>query len=269
MIRRLDHIIICARDRDKWAGRIERVLGLRPNRGRSGDEWGFDNWEFDIGDGFLGVVTPSSPESQLERFLQRRGEAFYAVSVDIGSLTAGKDRFKKSGVPFRTATRNEVPTLLWPSPPATAGVLFQVHGGVEAVQGTNPNLQGLKRVVLVADDLDLRTAQLQHSFALADPEQGEDSELAARTRTFDLPGSPLGHQIVIASPLEAGPLATRLEHAGPSIFEWGIATSDFDSELSRLQALGVGTSMADSPSGATALIDPDQIGGLRLRLHST
>ena len=77
--RRIDHPIVCVRHRSDWIPVIERVLGLSPRVQREGDEWGFSNAEFDIGDGFLGVVEPDGETSQLQRFLDRYGEGFYAL----------------------------------------------------------------------------------------------------------------------------------------------------------------------------------------------
>lgn len=269
MIRRLDHIILCVRDRDEWAKRIGEVLGLDPNRGRTGDEWGFDNWEFNIGDGFLGVVTPSSPDSQLERFLAHRGDSFYAISVDIGSLETGRVHFDRVGVQYSVARRDGEARLLWPSPQkATAGILFQVFDGTEPAAGTNPNLAGLRRAVVVADDLEQRVRQLRRSFDLPEPRRdAEDPTLKARTATFDLPVSHLHQQLVLASPLGAGPLAEHLRERGPSIYEWGLATSDLEAEISRLGAVGVTTQRASDGAGPTSLIDPSALKGLRFRLH--
>jgi len=268
MIRRLDHIILCVRDRHAWAERIEQVLGLQSERSRDDDPWGFANHEFNIGDGFLGVVCPDSPESQLERFLARHGDAYYAVSVDLGSLEAAATQFESADVPHRVASRDGVAHLLWPSPAVTAGVLFQVFGGTDPVQGTNPRLGGLRRAVLAADDLDLRVGQLRSAFGLGAGAPGEDDDLDATTVTFDLDGSPIGHQIVIASPRGEGPLAEHIGTHGASIYEWGIHTTDIDGEMGRLDAAGV-EYLADVVDGERRiLMDPVAIGGLRLRLHA-
>src|SRR5262245_9364036 len=86
LIKRLDHMILCGRDRTEWVLLVERVLGLQVGGSREGDEWGFSNAEFNIGDGFLGLVEPTGEDSPLHRFLVRYPEGFYAVSVDVGNL---------------------------------------------------------------------------------------------------------------------------------------------------------------------------------------
>jgi len=270
MIRRLDHIIIAVRDRHEWASRIEQVLGLVRGRNRDADEWGFANWEFDIGDGFLGVVCPDGSDSALDRFLARTGDAYYAVSVDVGPINDALRSFEERDVPVHVARRDGVPVLLWPQPRrATAGVLFQVYGGSAPHAGGNSHLLGLRRVVLAADELAARSAELQRSFALAEPSPPElDDELAATTTTFDLGGSPLGQQLVLAAPIvDDSPLARHLARLGPSIYEWGLSTEDLDAELERLSGHSIAAATSESAGERRALIDPGSLGGLRIRLH--
>lgn len=268
MIRRLDHIILCVRDREAWAERLGRVLGLRSERSRDDDPWGFANHEFNIGDGFLGVVSPSTPDSQLERFLARHGDAYYAVSVACGSLEIASAQFAASGVHAHVATRDGAPQLLWPRPSETAGVLFQVFGGIDPAPGANPRLAGLRRVVIAARDLEESSDRLRIAFGLRSPTNSVDEdELGAEVATFDLDGSPLGQQVVIACPLGAGALADHLTEHGASIFEWGLVASDLDGEMDRLDGTGIGHDLAAVAGERRLMIDPAEIGGLRLRLH--
>jgi hypothetical protein len=267
MIRRLDHIILCVRDRHAWAERISRVLALESERSRDDDPWGFANFEFNIGDGFLGIVSPSSPDSQLERFLARHDDAYYAVSVDTGTLEAAKAQFEAAATPTHMAIRDGVAHLAWPSPSATAGVLFQVFGGLEPVQGSNPSLGGLRRAVLAAEDLERSVEQLCTAFGLESPALDDDDDLDANVATFDLTGSPLGHQLVVAAARGQGSLADHVARHGSSIYEWGLFANDLDAEMQRLDSIDVSYECDSVGAERRILIDSAEVGGLRLRLH--
>ena len=264
LVQRLDHIIFCARDRHAWAEDIERVLALPRGRGRDTDEWGFSNWEFDVGDGFLGLVSPDGEGTLLNRFLEGRGDRYYAISVQVPSIKEAAANFEANGVAYRPALRDGQPVLLWPKPAGTAGVLFQVIEGVEPTQGGNANLQGLRRVIIASADREAAVAQLQAAFRFGAASDAHDERIGADVSVLRLPSSPLGNEIVIAEPAGVGPIAQHLERFGTSIFEWTFAVGDVDAEVARLRTLGLACT---SDGKGTAWLAPDALGTMRLAFN--
>ena len=279
LIRSLDHVILCGRDRAEWVPRIERVLGLRPRRSREADAWGFSNAEFDIGDGFLGLVEPAGEDSQLHRFLARFPEGFYAMSVAVGDLAEAAELLSSRGVPFRTAMRDGRVSLLWVPPSATEGVLYQLTQGSPIEAGTNPEYLGLSSLVVAVADLDAGVAAYQRCFGLDEATPVSDDRLGYRGMALSIPGASLGDTIVVAVPSgsagSAGSggsgraLAAQLAARGPGIFQFTIAVRDLRAELARLDAAGVATTRDGSPEAPVAAwIDPEALQGVRVELRA-
>jgi catechol 2,3-dioxygenase-like lactoylglutathione lyase family enzyme len=264
--RRIDHPIVCVRDRKRWVPVIESVLGLSPGRAREGDEWGFSNAEIEIGDGFLGVVEPAGKDSQLHRFLERQGEGFYGLSVDVGDLSRAAGEFTARGVPFREARRDGEIALLWVPPRATGGVLYQITSGTPVVQGTNPSYAGVSSVMIAVDDLEDAQATYRQVFALDGPTPVADTELGYRGVTLEM--TPGGDRLVLAAPSDpGGPLAAHLGRHGPGLFQFTIDVRDLGAELTRLASGGVGYSEPATSGGRrVARIDPAALLGLRVEL---
>lgn len=263
-VQRLDHIIFCARDRHGWANEIERVLALSRGRGRDSDEWGFSNWEFEVGDGFLGLVSPEGSSTLLDRFLERGGDRFYAISVQVASIKEAAANFEAKGIEYRPALRDSQPVLLWPKPAGTAGVLFQVIEGTEVARGANANLLGLRRVIVANADRRAAVEQLQAAFGFGTAVEAHDERLAADVSILSIPSSPLGNEIVIAEPSGDGPVAQHIARFGTSIFEWTLAVESVAAEVARLRAIGIDCT---TDGNATAFLPPGVLGTIRIAFN--
>jgi hypothetical protein len=268
LIRRLDHIIVCGRDRKEWVPLIEQVLGLRVGRSREGDEWGFSNAEFDIGDGFFGLVEPAGEGSQLHQFLQRRAEGFYAVSVDVGDLTEAAAFLDEQQVRYRKAMRDNEVGLLWLPPSPTGGVVYQLTSGVPLARGANPEYLGFSRVVVAVDDLASGVSRYQQCFGLQQTGEVANATLGFRGCELAIPGADGGDTIVLAVPSDPdSSFATQWSRSGPGIYQFSIDVRDMDAELRRLadNAVPVLTDRAENPT--TAWIDPSALRGVRVELR--
>jgi catechol 2,3-dioxygenase-like lactoylglutathione lyase family enzyme len=271
LIKRLDHIILCGRDRRKWIPNIERVLGLSPGGSREGDEWGFSNAEFDIGDGFLGLVEPAGSNSQLHRFLEHHPEGFYAVSVDVGDLAEAAGFLDQQHILFSKAMRGSEVGLLWVPPKATGGVLYQLTKAVPFASGANPEYLGFSGVTIAVEDLDAAIETYRRCFGLEPADPARDDRLGYAGASLNVPGASGGDRIVLAEPTSpTSPLGLHLAQQGPGIFQFTIAVRDLDTELSRLANTNVAFTVGNpAASGVTAWIDPAELHGVRVELHQT
>jgi catechol 2,3-dioxygenase-like lactoylglutathione lyase family enzyme len=271
VIRRLDHPIVCVRDLKQWVPLFDRVLDLRPERSRQGDEWGFSNAELSIGDGFLGVVEPAGEGSQLERFLDRYGEGFYGLSVDVGDLDSMASFLDERDVRYRDALRDGERTLLWLPPAETNGVVYQLTSGVAPSAGTNPNYLGVSEVLIAVRDLDQAVDSYCRVFGFDVVTDASSDALAYSGARLGIPGSALEDALVLAEPTTShGPIARHLESVGEGMFQFTIAVEHLESETARLNEVGVGVTI-DSSDPTNAVIDPNALRGLRiaLREHTT
>jgi catechol 2,3-dioxygenase-like lactoylglutathione lyase family enzyme len=270
LVRRLDHVILCGRDLREWVPLVERVLALQPARGLEGDDWGFSNAEFDVGDGFIGLVEPAGQDSQLHRFLARFPEGFYGMSVDVGDIGSAGAFLQARGVPFREAMRNGQVSQLWLAPSTTGGLLYQLTGPLPQVQGANPEYLGISRVVVLVEDLEQSVAVYRQCFGLEPGRYLADDRLGGRGVELSIPGSSLGDSIVLMVPAGDGPAATQLAERGPGMLEFTIEVRALDAEVRRLEAAGVGFAVEDERPGtspARAWIDPDALRGVRVELR--
>jgi len=268
LIKRLDHMILCARDRQQWIPPIERVLGLQVGRSREGDQWGFSNAEFNIGDGFLGLVEPTGENSPLDRFLARRPEGFYAVSIDVGNLTEAAAFLDDREVRYREAMRDDRVALLWVPPAATDGVLYQLTAPVAPAAGANPEYLGFSRVVLAVDNLDSALASYRRCFALEQRDEIASPTLGFAGAELTIPGAPGGDSIVLAVATDStGPFAAHWSTTGPGIFQFTIDVRDLDAELRRLAAREVAVVTDNVETLGTAWIDPAALRGVRVELR--
>ncbi|HEY3941360.1 MAG TPA: VOC family protein [Acidimicrobiales bacterium] len=264
IIHRLDHVIVAVADRSQWLPVIERVLGLTPGRMLEGSGAGaaaFSNAEFAIGDGFLGVVEPAGPASQLHRFLERSGDGFYAISIDVGDVGAATAALDAAAVDHR----GQPGALVWAGPRRTHGVLYQVIGGMLLGAGANPNYLGLARFTVVVEDLAEATATYRAAFGLPDGPAVVDEPRSTRGRRLPIPGAGLDQHVLLVQPTGAGPVARHLLERGEGIWSFGIAVSDLAAEMERLEALDVAVDVDPGVPGR-ATIDPGALRGLRVEL---
>jgi hypothetical protein len=269
LIRRIDHPIICVRERKPWVEAFRRVLDLEPLHAREGDEWGFSNAEIAVGDGFVGVVEPAGEGSLLDGFLARYGEGYYALSVDVGDLKAAGDHFARIGVPFREAKRAGETRLLWPSPKATGQVLFQVSPGMQIEPGTNPLYLGIPEVAIAVEDLERGRALFQTLFAFETVGRADSAELGYRGYRLPIPGAAFDEALIIAAPADPdGALARHIKAKGQSLFQFTIDVKNLGEDLERLHARGV--AVKTSHPGARpqlAWIAPEHLRGVRVELR--
>jgi len=270
IIRRLDHPIICIRSRERWGPEFARVLDLRPERIREGDEWGFSNLELAIGDGFLGVVEPAGEGSQLERFLAHFGEGFYGLAVDVGPLDAAARHLDEHGVRYREAKRGAVTQLLWVGPQETHGVVYQLCPGGPASQGTNPRYLGVSEVVVAVRDMDAAVAQYRRVFGVELVEPTQSAALGYTGARLPMPGSALHDALVLAEPAGGdGLVARHLAQRGEGIFQFTIAVADLPGELARLRAVGVEPEVdATGARPARVWVPPALLAGARIELRA-
>lgn len=267
LIRRIDHPILCVRDRGKWVPLIEKVLGIRPSHQREGDEWGFSNAEIAVGDGFIGVVEPSGPESQLHRFLAKNPEGFYACSVDVGDLEKAAALFDERGVPYRVARRGDEIALLWVPPSATHGVLYQISRGMEQHRGANPGYAGIGQIVIAVHDLATAVETYRRVFDFDAPSEVRSEHLGYQGAVLQA-GQPSDTIVLAQSTDPDGPVGLHLAARGEGLFQLTIDVTDLPAEMARLAASGVGVAQGAAADGRRlAWIDPDALLGVRVELR--
>jgi len=268
LIKRIDHPIICVRDRKPMVAAFKRVLELEPLHARDGDEWGFSNAEIAVGDGLIGVVEPAGEDSQLHRFLAAHGEGFYAMAVDVGGdegLKAAGAHLAAIGAPIREAKRDGVTRLLWLPPRAACGVLYQVTPGMEQHPGTNPLYKGVTEYVVAVPDAQAAVETYRRLFGFETATPVEDPGLGFKGFRLPITGSALRESVTLAQPSSPdGPLGHHLATHGEGLFQFTILVDDLEAEVARLRGAGV----RFTTQGERVRIDPAELLGVRIELAS-
>lgn len=269
LIKRIDHPIICVRDREPWVAAMKRVLDLQPLHAREGDEWGFSNAEIAVGDGLIGIVEPAGENSQLHRFLEAHGEGYYAMSVDVGGMTGlrtAADHFAAIDTPAREAKRDGETRLLWVPPRAACGVLYQVSPGMAIEQGTNALYVGISEYVVAVENAEGSADTYRRLFGFGSGDSVVDEVLGYRGVRLPIDGSRWEESVTLAEPAAAdGALATHLASRGEGLFQFTIDVTDLGQEVERLKSAQIRFAK-QGIAGDRIGIDPVELLGVRVEL---
>jgi methylmalonyl-CoA/ethylmalonyl-CoA epimerase len=126
-IKKFDHLAVAFSDIEAGIQTFTNNFGLRAIDRRDLPLLGIRASTLPIGESWIGIVTPRSPDTDIARFMARRGEGLYLISLavkDLDGLLRGLEQQKIGStdpVSPRDGTR-----LAFLSPKATHGVLIQL-----------------------------------------------------------------------------------------------------------------------------------------------
>jgi methylmalonyl-CoA/ethylmalonyl-CoA epimerase len=94
----IDHLCIAVRDLDEARTRYEDDLGLQLACLYDAESEGIRVARYYVGDVALELIEPTSPESEVAGFLERRGEGFYLISYRVDDVDEALAELKSKGV---------------------------------------------------------------------------------------------------------------------------------------------------------------------------
>ncbi|HRZ79199.1 MAG TPA: methylmalonyl-CoA epimerase [bacterium] len=98
MTRKINHIGIAVNNIDEFMALYRDVLGLK----YAGEEIVEDQKVkvafFDIGESRIELLEPTSPESPIAKFIEKRGEGMHHLAVSSDNVEAELEEMKKKGV---------------------------------------------------------------------------------------------------------------------------------------------------------------------------
>jgi methylmalonyl-CoA/ethylmalonyl-CoA epimerase len=97
MLSRIDHVGIAVRDLDEAIRIYERRLGLRVTDRERLEHEGIEVALIPIGEAHIELISPLSPESKVEKFLQARGEALHHVAYASDDVRSSLRRAGDNG----------------------------------------------------------------------------------------------------------------------------------------------------------------------------
>ena len=125
---RLDHVSIGVKDLDKAKNLFLNVLGGQelPDSGVNESE-GFGFFTFNLGGKKMELVTASSTESGVGRYIDKHGEGFHHISISVADLKAAIAYFEANGIRILSPNfEKETWKHCYLHPKDTFGALMQV-----------------------------------------------------------------------------------------------------------------------------------------------
>jgi hypothetical protein len=233
MLRRINRLLVAARDLEETAAAFRRVLGLGGGRRLEIPDVGAASVVMALGDAWVQVLQPVA-EGPVARFLQERGPGIYGLGVEVSSLADTRLRAEQCGrqahplhlgdqelVCFK---REQLPGLtLWVS---------EAGSGPEPADVSTPFL-GVWRATNLVEDRDEGAAVYEGLFGR--PDAGEacrNDRYGFLGRLLQFGSSPGADGIAVAQVHHAGSAMGRFwRRHGPGVY---MVTLDTDEELRRV-----------------------------------
>ena len=121
-IGRFDHIGIAVFSIDKARGFFEGVLGAKHRHTALHGSGDFRIALFDLHDFCIELLEPVNPDGFLAKFLERRGEGFHHMTLQVPALADKVDSLQASGVRIVDQTDEDA----FVSPKSAHGLLIQL-----------------------------------------------------------------------------------------------------------------------------------------------
>ncbi len=97
-IKRVHHFTIATRDAQRARATFESLLGAEASDAQAIPAFGVQALQVALGDTALEIVSPLDAESAVMRFLERKGEGFYNLALEVEDLDAAVAELGARGV---------------------------------------------------------------------------------------------------------------------------------------------------------------------------
>jgi methylmalonyl-CoA/ethylmalonyl-CoA epimerase len=240
MLRGWDYIGIAVNSLDKAVDRVGEVLGLGAEALGEVPEQQVRAALVPMPVGSLALFEPTSPDSDVARFLESRGEGMHHVSFRVDDLAAARAQVLGAGARLLgdAPGRGLTGPAEWVDPESTGGVLVALTQ-VETARPTAGDLQ-LHHVTMRTRDRDAAAARWQALFGVTLKRLERSDGFAMLTAWLDS-GDGRG-EIEFAQQLdeaESGPVARALREFGEGLHATVVETDDPEGAQARAEAAGV------------------------------
>jgi methylmalonyl-CoA/ethylmalonyl-CoA epimerase len=94
----IHHVTLAVRDLDAAAATFEALFGARPGARRPVPAFGTRVADVRLGDGTVELAAPLAPDNPLRRFLERKGEGFYTLALEVDDIQGAARELAARGV---------------------------------------------------------------------------------------------------------------------------------------------------------------------------
>lgn len=138
-IRRIHHLTVAVRDIDAACETFERLFGASRRERLAVPAFGIQTTAIRIGDDELHFAAPMYPDNPVMRFLERKGEGFYNVAIEVEDIDAAVRELHEKGVPVSEPVEAEPGVRSsFVAMAATHGLSIQLVEGAAATAPAQP-----------------------------------------------------------------------------------------------------------------------------------
>lgn len=98
MSSRIEHIALAVSDLDEAIAHYREIWGLDVSHRERVDSQAVEEAMIPLGESFLQLLAPTSQDSTVARFLDKRGEGLHHIAVEVDDLEATLAALKEKGV---------------------------------------------------------------------------------------------------------------------------------------------------------------------------
>ena len=97
-IKRIHHLTVAVRDADRAGETFTALFGEQTEEAHAVQAFGVRTRDVPIGDDVLQLASPLAPDSPVLRFIERKGEGFYNLALEVDDLDAALAELSERGI---------------------------------------------------------------------------------------------------------------------------------------------------------------------------
>jgi len=97
-IKRIHHLTVAVRDVERARDTFEALFGAAAEEPRDIEAFGVLTRDLAVGESMLQLAAPRGPESPITRFIERKGEGFYNLALEVDDLDAAVGELTERGI---------------------------------------------------------------------------------------------------------------------------------------------------------------------------
>jgi methylmalonyl-CoA/ethylmalonyl-CoA epimerase len=126
---KIEHIALAVSDLDEAIEHYSKVWGLELEHREIVEDQGVEEAMFPLGESYIQLLAPLSPDSTVAKFIERRGEGLHHIAYEVDDLTKSLADLKTNGVKLidqepRTGSRGT--KIAFVHPAGNRGVLVEL-----------------------------------------------------------------------------------------------------------------------------------------------
>ena len=97
MLKKIEHIAVAVADLDAAIDLYQRIWGLEVEHREVVEDQGVEEAMLPLGDSYLQLLAPLTPESTVGRFIERRGGGLHHIAYEVEDLEVALDELRTGG----------------------------------------------------------------------------------------------------------------------------------------------------------------------------